>query len=363
MGVSKINYGTKTVMDLSKDTVTASKLLKGITAHDKNGDQITGTYEAGSSGSGTDTSDATAVASNILEEKTAYIARGKVTGTMMNRGATAGTISKKTGTYIIPEGYHDGDGSVTIAEAERDKIIPGNIKSGVNILGVSGTYTGDGTGSTEIDKTGNGAYAWAKYSELIDYVQTSNDVGVNKPSGYSTTKYTGCTVTKDGYYELDKSVGINEYYLPRDATNGKTKTILYRAYGYRSHYHVLTLSDEKGATGKKGTDLLGYISSSSSDTYPNAGVQDGVYYLAVSAPDVNATASKMLANTVACGPDGKVTGTIKSQAAQTITPGTEDQNIDAGVYLSGKQTIKGDANLKPENIKAGIEIFGVTGTA
>lgn len=267
MGVSKINYGTKTVMDLSKDTVTASKLLKGITAHDKNGDQITGTYE------------------------------------------------------------------------------------------------GDGSGSTEIDKTGNGAYAWAKYNELIDYVETSNDVGVNKPSGYSTTKYTGYTVTKDGYYELDKSVGINEYYLPRDATNGKTKTILYRAYGYRSHYKVLTLSDEKGATGKKGAELLGYISSDSADSYPNAGVQDGVYYLAVSAPDVNVIASKMLANTVACGPDGKVTGTIKSQAAQTITPGAEDQNIDAGVYLSGKQTIKGDANLKPENIKAGIEIFGVTGTA
>ena len=361
MGVSKINYGTKTVMDLSKDTVTASKLLKGITAHDKNGDQITGTYEAGSSG-GTDTSDATAVASNILEEKTAYIASGKVTGTMMNRGATAGTISKKTGAYIIPEGYHNGDGSVTIAEAERDKIIPDNIKSGVNILGVSGTYTGDGSGGTEVDKTGKGAYAWAKYNELIDYVETSNDVGVNKPSGYSTTKYTGCTVTEDGYYELDKSVGIDEYYLPTDATNGKTKTILYRSYGYRSHYKVLTLSDEKGATGKKGTDLLGYISSDSSDSYPNAGVQDGVYYLAVSAPDVNATASKMLANTVACGPDGKVTGTIKSLAAQTITPGTEDQKIVSGRYLSGDQTIKGDANLLAENIKEGVELFGITGT-
>lgn len=50
MGVNKVNYGAKTVIDLSKDTVTASKLLKGITAHDKNGDKITGTYEAGSSG-------------------------------------------------------------------------------------------------------------------------------------------------------------------------------------------------------------------------------------------------------------------------------------------------------------------------
>lgn len=361
MGVSKINYGPRTVMDLSKDTVTASKLLKGVTAHDKNGDQITGIYEAGSSG-GTDTSDATAVASNILEEKTAYIASGKVTGTMMNRGATAGTISKKTGAYIIPEGYHNGDGSVTIAEAERDKIIPDNIKSGISILGVSGVYTGDGTGGTEVDKTGKGEYLWAKYTELIGWVKTSEDVGKDRPSGYSTTEYTGATITEDGYYKLDNSIGINKYYLPTGATNGKTKSVLYRPYGYRTDYYVLTLSDEKGPCGKKGTDLLGYISSDSSDSYPNAGVQDGVYYLAVSAPDVNAIASKMLENTVACGPDGKVTGTIKRLTAQTITPGTEDQNIDAGVYLSGKQTIKGDANLLAENIKEGVELFGITGT-
>ena len=362
MGVSKINYGTKTVMDLSKDTVTASKLLKGITAHDKNGDQITGTYEAGTSGGGTDTSDATATARNILEEKTAYIASGKVTGTMMNRGATSGTISKKTGAYIIPEGYHNGDGSVSIAEAERDKIIPENIKNGITLLGVSGTYTGDGTGSTEVDKTGKGEYVWAKYTELIGWVKTSKDVGKDRPSGYSTTEYTGATITEDGYYKLDNSIGLNKYYLPTGATNGKTKSVLYRPYGYRTDYYVLTLSDEKGPCGEKGDELLGYISSDSSESYPNAGAQDGAYYRAVYAPDVNVVSSKMLENTVACGPYGKVTGTIKSQAAQTITPGTEDQTIDAGVYLSGDQTIKGDANLLAENIKEGVELFGITGT-
>ena len=362
MGVNKVNYGAKTVIDLSKDTVTASKLLKGVTAHDKNGDQITGTYEAGTSGGGTDTSDATAVASNILEEKTAYIASGKVTGTMQNRGATAGTISKKTGAYIIPEGYHNGDGSVTIAEAEREKIVPENIKNGITLLGVSGTYTGDGTGGTEVDKTGKGEYLWAEYTELIGWVKTSEDVGKDRPSGYSTTEYTGATITEDGYYKLDNSIGINKYYLPTGATNGKTKSVLYRPYGYRTDYYILTLSNEKGATGKKGTDLLGYISSDSSDSYPNAGVQDGVYYLAVTAPDVNVTASKMLANTVACGPDGRVTGSIQSQAAQTITPSTTDQTISSGKYLSGTQTIKGDANLLAENIKEGVELFGITGT-
>lgn len=269
MGVSKINYGPRTVMDLSKDTVTASKLLKGVTAHDKNGDQITGTYE------------------------------------------------------------------------------------------------GDGSGGTEIDKTGNGAYAWAKYSELIDYVETKESTGSsNRPSGFDyTQEYTSRTITSDGYYNLKSGgISLDKLYLPTNSENRKAKKIAYKPYGYNTQYQIWTLSDEKGATGKKGTDLLGYISSDSSDSYPNAGVQDGVYYLAVSAPDVNAIASKMLENTVACGPDGKVTGTIKRLTAQTITPGTEDQNIDAGVYLSGKQTIKGDANLLAENIKEGVELFGITGT-
>ena len=53
-------------------------------------------------------------------------------------------------------------------------------------------------------------------------------------------------------------------------------------------------------------------------------------------------------------------GTAK--AAATITPGTSDQTIAAGVYLSGKQTIKGDADLKAANIKKGVQIFNVTGS-
>lgn len=366
MGVNKVNYGAKTVIDLSKDTVTASKLLKGVTAHDKNGDQITGTYEAGTSGGGTDTSDATAVASNILEEKTAYIASGKVTGTMQNRGATAGTISKKTGAYIIPEGYHNGDGSVSIAETERDKIIPENIKNGVTLLGVSGIYTGDGSGSTEVDKTGNGEYLWAIYDtkEKWDYTVKSIS-GTTKPSGYSSSQYNAHEITDDGYWKLGTKTGgttsSDYYYLPENVQNGKAKSILKKsAYSYINPYSVLTIKDT--ADSVQGDNLLGYISADTKDIYPEKGIQDGKYYIRVAGADANVTANRMLSGSVGYTNDGKVTGTIQSQVAQTITPGTEDQNIDAGVYLSGKQTIKGDANFLAENIRAGVEIFGKVGT-
>lgn len=59
----------------------------------------------------------------------------------------------------------------------------------------------------------------------------------------------------------------------------------------------------------------------------------------------------------------KRTGTIKSKAAATYTPTTSDQVIEAGQYLSGAQTIKGDANLIAANILSGKSIFGVAGSA
>lgn len=50
------------------------------------------------------------------------------------------------------------------------------------------------------------------------------------------------------------------------------------------------------------------------------------------------------------------------QEAQTITPGTSNKAIASGRYLTGTQTIKGDSNLKPENIKDGVTIFGIKGS-
>ena len=60
-----------------------------------------------------------------------------------NRGAVEGSISDANTNYTIQAGYHNGQGKVGIAAAEKLKLIASNIKSGVTILGVLGTYSGE----------------------------------------------------------------------------------------------------------------------------------------------------------------------------------------------------------------------------
>lgn len=138
MANSKIVLSTGEVLiDLTADTVEASKLLEGITAHGKDGEVVTGTctWDA-------NTQDATATAAEILKGKTAYNKAAKVTGTMPNNGAVAGTIATKAAKYTVPQGYHDGSGTVQIDTAEQAKLIPENIRDGVTVLGVVGAMSG-----------------------------------------------------------------------------------------------------------------------------------------------------------------------------------------------------------------------------
>ena len=105
------------------------------------------------SGSGTakfyDTASADITSADVLTGKTAYGSGGEVSGGMANNGSTSGTISTKAGTVSIPAGYTSG-GTVSISSTEQNKIIAGNIKSGVTLLGVAGslstpTISQDGT--------------------------------------------------------------------------------------------------------------------------------------------------------------------------------------------------------------------------
>lgn len=184
--ISKIIYGGKVLIDLTKDTVVAEKLLNGYTAHGANGEIITGTCTFDS-----DTQDATVTASEILVGKTAYAKGTKVTGEMANNGAVAGTISTVAGEYTIPQGYHDGSGKVAIDTNEQAKLIAENIREGITVLGVTGTMTGTEGANPEAKEVtpstteqvilpnteGGFNYLSQVTVKAIPYVETENPAG------------------------------------------------------------------------------------------------------------------------------------------------------------------------------------------
>ena len=121
------------------------------------------------SGGGTDTSDANATAAQILTGYTGYVNDVLITGTMPNHGAVSISLNCG-GSYTIPQGYHNGSGKVTqslavhwggtytpttsnqtvcasgrwvtgnIICAGASTLTAGNIKKGVTIFGVKGTW-------------------------------------------------------------------------------------------------------------------------------------------------------------------------------------------------------------------------------
>lgn len=188
--INKLVVGNEVKFDLTSDTVTAEKLLSGFTAHDKSGAPITGTctYDA-------DTQDATVAVAEILEGKTAYARGAKLTGTMPNKGAVSGTIATKEA-YTIPMGFHDGSGTVSLDATESAKLISGNIKSGVTILGVEGTFSGETVTAQTKSVTPTMSVQTVLPDEGYDYLSQVSVAAI--PVNYSDNSAGGQTCTIGG---------------------------------------------------------------------------------------------------------------------------------------------------------------------
>lgn len=183
--------------------------------------------------------------------------------------------------------------------------------------------------------------------------------------------------------EIPKSTsGTAEFYDTSDATldSGGKMLAGNTAYANGTKYEG-TIVSKSGtditASGDTVTVPAGYYSSqqtksvaSGSATAPatisgtSASVSTGTNTLTLSKTiSVTPTVS---AGYVSAGTAGNssvsLTASVTTKAAATITPGTSNQEIAAGTYLTGKQTISGDSNLTAANIKQGVSIFGVNGS-
>lgn len=187
---NKVVLGDGTVLiDLTGDDAGVAHVLSGKKFHLRTGEPATGecTYDA-------DTSDGTAIADEVLSGKTAYVNGQKITGSMTNRGGVTGKIETKDGEYTVPAGYHDGSGKVGIDSTEQAKLIAENIKSGVMILGVTGSYSGESVTAGEANVTPQlSAQTILPSSISKDYFSQVNVAAI--PITYTDNAAGGVTVT------------------------------------------------------------------------------------------------------------------------------------------------------------------------
>ena len=349
---------------------TASDVVSGKTFTSSSGLKVTGTHECDQ---GLDTSDATAASGDILANKTAYVNGSKVTGTMANNGAVAKTLDTTIASYTVPAGYHNGSGKVQISTETKtampttssQSITPsgGKVLSAVTVEAIPSQYvdTSDATATAANIQTGKTAYVNGEKItgthvestslDTSDATATAADIAKNKTAYVNGEKVTGTITTYTGAVTFkDSTVDIGSgIYLKQTIT----KDTLLRTGAEPSFF-----CDKSNFGDASAADVAAGKTFTST-----AGLKVTGTRVDLDTSDATATETDVLSGKTAYVNGTKVTGSMASKDAATYTPGTSDQTIASGQYLSGAQTIKGDSNLVAGNIVKGVSIFGVDGAA
>ena len=259
-----------------------------------------------------------------------------------------------------------------------------NIKKGVVIFGVTGTFTSaNSVSSGQIAATaGNilsGYSAWVDGSEVKGNIttQTAQNQTIQTQNGY--------VVLPAGYYPSSSTItaklpttSVSQNAWSKNSSNVLTTTYANWGLGYITTGNIPAVTFSNAVSNsssyidltnaKTGSDTF-YLPevTTSRYIYISRGYIDNVAIdIGRFIPDIssNAAASdKILQGYSAYDGEGQlITGTIQSLASTTYTPTTANITITSGVYLSGNQVIKGDAALIKSNIRSGATIFGVAGT-
>lgn len=264
MGVSKVNYDGRTLIDLSGDSVTPKDLSKGVTAHDAAGNPIVGEYETklqektvtpstsaqtvspdtgydalskvnvNAVASATQATPTITVSSSGLitaksEQTEGYVTGGTKSATKQLTTQAAQTITPGTSNKTISSGRYL-TGTQTIKGDPN--LVAANIKSGVSIFGVAGSCA-----STEFcNLIFRNYYIMSVYVSVSGeshvrtryYVNRNEEVTISNVPRYSyvvvnLTSYVSADVSLTG---ADKLYAVDEIYVFYvTAENGATATI------------------------------------------------------------------------------------------------------------------------------------------
>lgn len=240
---------------------------------------------------------ANAVASQILSGQTAWVNGSKITGSMANRGAISQSLGIN-GSYIIPAGYHNGSGKVTqsiatqggstttpgldnktIVSANRyvngniivtgsGNLTSGNIKKGVNIFGITGTFQGYVPSTTDLYLRGNNS-------------SNFSNGGINLGSyGKSAT-----ATFEAGQISLNGSYSQKNATVSRVTTQNKINLLGFTAinvqcYNFEGAYFSIAI-----ANATSGTESANSVASIS---FKDVTAGDNVFKLDISHIDVSA---------------------------------------------------------------------------
>ena len=176
-----------------------------------------------------------------------------------------------------------------------------------------------------------------------------NKITINTDNGEEVlVDITDSTVTKETLAE-----GVTAY----DKTGEKITGTMKQAVDPKLQEKTVTpTTSQQAVTADSGFDGLSKVTVNAMPAATQATPS-----ISVSSAGLITASATQSAGYVASGTK-KATKQLTVQSAKTVTPTTSNQTaVASGRYTTGTITVKGDANLKAENIKSGVSIFGVSG--